>query len=121
MAPETSVEVQSNENLPSVEEKQVRQYLNKQHAEVQWIWWDGPKSAEGAGWRHCKTTHIYLWNLMVIGGGLWGLEESKCHSFLQEREEGVPKELQTCQLHLDPWEGYTENSSQNISKILRIG
>lgn len=33
------------------------------------------------------------------------LEESKCHSYLQEGQGGQPKELQAGQPHLDPWKG----------------
>lgn len=40
---------------------------------------------------------------MVIRRGVLGLEESKCHSSLQNRQEGEPRELLATQPHLAPW------------------
>ncbi|KAK4824897.1 hypothetical protein QYF61_021137 [Mycteria americana] len=33
------------------------------------------------------------------------VERRKCHSYLQEKQEGGPRELEASQHHLDPWEG----------------
>ena len=40
---------------------------------------------------------------VVTGRSALGLEESKCHSCLQEGPEGGPRELQARQPHLSPW------------------
>lgn len=42
-----------------------------------------------------------------------GLEESKSHSYLQEKHEGRSGELQGTQPHLSPWEVSRANSSEN--------
>lgn len=44
-----------------------------------------------------KPLSFYLWHLLIIEGGSWKLEETKCHSRLQEGQEGRYKEL-----HLKP-------------------
>ena len=50
---------------------------------------------------------------MVTGGGSWGQEESKYHSYLQEGQKGRSRELQASQPHLSPWEGDGANLSEN--------
>lgn len=51
---------------------------------------------------------------MVIGEGFQGLGESRCHSYLQEGQEGGSKEPQAAQTHFSPWEsdGATNPGSQ---------
>lgn len=61
-------------------------------------------NAEGAGWCHCEGTLDYLWKIVAIVGGSWGLEESNCYCYLQEGQEGGSKELEAGQTNLDAWE-----------------
>lgn len=42
---------------------------------------------------------------MSTGRSAQRVEESKCHSHLQEGPEGGPRKLQASQPYLDPWEG----------------
>jgi len=53
---------------------------------------------------------------MATGRSAQRLEKSKCDFFLQEGQEGGPRELQADQLHLDPWESDGAADSGNISK-----
>jgi len=46
---------------------------------------------------------------MVIEGGSWRMEVSKCHSCFQE---GGLEELQVGQPYLSPWEGDEENPAE---------
>lgn len=55
-------------------------------------------------WEHCEVTLDNLRWIMVTGS-FQGLEEWKCHSCLQGRNKGKPRELQTTQPHLIPWQG----------------
>lgn len=43
---------------------------------------------------------------MTVGQSSWGLEKRKCHSHLQEKEKGGPRELQADEPHLYAWEGH---------------
>lgn len=56
---------------------------------------------------------VYLWKVLVIQRGSWKLEESKCHSCLQEGQEGRSEELQAGEPHLNPWVG---NGATNAGK-----
>lgn len=42
---------------------------------------------------------------MTTGRGSWVLEESKCHSCLQEGQKGGPMELQASQPGFSSWGG----------------
>ncbi|GAB0192621.1 mitochondrial enolase superfamily member 1 [Grus japonensis] len=50
---------------------------------------------------------------MMIDRSAQRLEERKCHFYLQERQEEEPRELQTSQPHLSPWES---NGAANPGK-----
>jgi len=56
---------------------------------------------------------------MSTGGDYWGLEGSKCHSCLQERQEGGCGELQADQPHLSPWEGHGANHMEAVAKLFK--
>lgn len=43
---------------------------------------------------------------MMIWGGSWGLEESKCHFCFQEGQERKTRELQLSQFYLDTYESH---------------
>lgn len=58
--------------------------------------WD-TLGAEGAGWCHCEEIFDYLWKVMVIRRGYWGLEEKDYHSHLQKGQEEGSVKLQVCQ------------------------
>lgn len=45
-----------------------------------------------------------IWSIMATGRIVQRLEEWKCYSYLQEGQEGEPKELQVGQSHLNPLE-----------------
>lgn len=71
----------------------VGEHLNKPgHTQDPESWWDTPKSAPFS----------YLWKVVMIRGGFWGWAERKHHSYLQERQEGESRGLQTGHLHLNP-------------------
>ena len=67
--------------------------------------WNAPTSAEGAGGCHCWATRHHLWKVLEDRRGARGLEKSQCHSNLQKRQEGGPRELQAGQPHLHPGKG----------------
>ena len=50
---------------------------------------------------------------MAAERGAWGLEESKCHSYLQKGQGGRSRELQAGQAHLYPWEGDEATNAGN--------
>lgn len=53
---EEVLERERERDLLSLEDNLVREYLNKQHAQVPEAWWDAPISAEGGGWCHGGAT-----------------------------------------------------------------
>lgn len=55
--------------------------------------------------RELADAMVYLWKVLVIQGGSQKLEESKCHSSLQEGQEGRSEELQDSQPHLNLYIG----------------
>lgn len=82
---------------------QVGKYLNKTgHMQVTGTWWETFESVVGGGWCHFEAALNYLWRTVVFRGGFWGQTENKCYFYLQEREEGESRELQTGQPHLNP-------------------
>lgn len=55
-----------------------------------WHWrdcTDAPMSAKGAGWSHWQPTLHYPWKVTLIGQSLWGLQDSKCQSYQEEKED----------------------------------
>ena len=52
---------------------------------------------------------LISFEVMVTGRGSGRLEESKCHSYLQKRQEGRHGDIQTDQPHLSIWEGAGDN------------
>lgn len=74
----------SKEDIPLVDEHQVREHLNKPY-EYKPTGPDGMHTSDkGAGWCYCKVTLNYLLNIIVIWEVSWWLEWSNCHSYLQE-------------------------------------
>lgn len=93
----------SKEDVLLVEEDPVRGFLSKQ--DIYKIMHPDRmhRSAEGAGWCHCKAPLDNLCLVMVTGRSLQRLEERKCHFYFQERQEGRLREPQTGQPHLGGW------------------
>lgn len=104
--PETSEKVWTREDLPSVEDYQIR------GMQVHGAWWEVPTSTGWADWCHCEATHDYLWKVIVTRGCSWALEESKRHSHFQERQE-EPQELRAGHPQLDPRDGDGETNPGN--------
>lgn len=50
---------------------------------------------------------------MTTGRGSWVLEESKCHSCLQEGQKGGPMELQASQPGFSSWGGDGATNPRN--------
>ena len=61
-------------------------------------------SAEGVGKCDLKATLYNLCLRMATRRSAQRLEERKYHFYLQEGQEGRPRELQAGQPHLDHWE-----------------
>lgn len=55
----------------------------------------------------------------VSGGASSGLEESKCHFYLQEKQERGPWELRTGQPYISPWEAMGQIIRETISKHIK--
>lgn len=63
-----------------------------------------------------------LYNLCLIVAterSAWRLEKSNCHSYIQEGQEGGPRELQAGQAHLDPWEVMERLILENTSRHMK--
>ena len=76
-------------------------------------WQFAPMSPQGACWCHCEATLYYLWRVMVMRRSSWRLEDSNCHSHLQEEQEVYPGKLQASQPHLQPLGRWWPNPSEN--------
>ena len=50
-------------------------------------------SSEGPGRCHCKAIFHCLWKVVATEEGFWRLEEIKCHTCLQEGQEGRSRTL----------------------------
>jgi len=84
----------NKEDIPLVEQDQIKVYLSTVDIQKSMSpWAHTPISAEVAGSCHWETTLNKLWTIMVIGRVAWGLQESKCHSCLQEGKERGPREV----------------------------
>lgn len=81
-------------------------------------WWDRVASAEGAGWCYCNATFNYLILTTATRGDSQGLEETECHSCLQEARY---RELQAGQPHLNPWKGDWANIGNHFQRHKRHG
>ena len=69
----------------SVEEDLVKEHLNNLDVHKSpWPFGMQPQGAGGTGLCYCEASLHYLWKVVVITGGFWGLEESKHHLCLQE-------------------------------------
>lgn len=69
-------------------------------------------SAKGDSLCHQKATLDNLGKTEMIRRGAWGLEESKCHPYLQEGLKGRSWKIQVSQPELDLWEDDTTNNPE---------
>lgn len=63
-----------------------------------------------------KISNNYLWKVMAIMGGSWGLEESRHDPCCQDGWSG---ELQASQPHLSPWKGMEKILLETLSKHMK--
>lgn len=86
--------------------------------QVHGTWCSTSTSFGGLGSCHCEATLDYLWQVIVIREGSWGLKESRCYSCLQERQENKFGELQVLPVTYQrnyqiPWERDEANLLRN--------